>query len=471
MRFMKRLLLLILSMLVAISPHIMLGIPATPKKKKSTTRTFKNKSIDALLHAKVLNDLLRKKNLGRLELNTHGEDLSEQDGLASLFRQTAPFIFLQGNLIRVDQVFGSDSLGARNGTPFVTIHGALNAASYGDIVQLFPGTYNESFIIPSGVSIIGINSNAVIISQNVTTATDLVTMGENSRLENVTLSLTSSSHVQLRGIVFPGTTAATATVKSVSLTVDNSSAGSGSSIIYGVHSTGTGIPAKQTVALHASTITVNSTGGGSKRGVLVDAANNYHIRDCDIAITNSGTGSSIGVETNNTNAAFNAQGSTLNGRNTSTPTASADISQTTGSISLGASNLVNATANGFGFTTTLSPMVLVWASQGQIAKNTTTFINLNGSANTTPMYARCDQARTLKALSIQAQSAPISTETYTVFHNGIQTPFTVSLTNSSTSNVNNTQSLTFAAGDTIALQVTTSSGKGSVNPVVTMELY
>lgn len=430
----------------------------------------KQQSFDMHLQAKTLNSLLAKKNLENLNLDEQ-EDLSDQCDWLSLFRQNVSFIFLQGNALRVDQVYGSDSRGARNGLPFATINGALSAALYGDMVQIYPGTYNESFTIPAGITVVGVNSNSVIISKNVTANTDLVTMGEYSRLENVTLSLTSSNHVQLRGIVFPGTTSATSMVRTTLLTVDNSSAGAGSSNVYGIHSTGTGTPAQQIFALRSSSITVNSTGGGSKRGILINAGNTYNIRDCDIAVNNNGTGSAIGVETNHVSAKFIVQGCAISGKNTNTPSAAADISQTTGLISLGNTSLSNATANGFGFTTATLPMMLVWAYPGQLAKNVTAFMQLNGSASTTAMYARCDQPRTLKSLSIQTQAPPDVSETYTVYQNNVATSFTVSLTNPNTSNVNNTQSITFNTGDTIALQAITSGGKGSTNPVVTMELY
>jgi hypothetical protein len=460
MRHKKLFSLLIWSILAGISSHTMLGDANILKTKKS-------ESFDTHLQAKILNSLLSKNN--HTDPLFDEKDLSDESHWHSLLR-LAPFIFLQGNTVRVDPVYGSDIRGARNGTPFATINGALSAAISGDVVWIFPGTYNESFTIPNGVSVLGLDLNAVTISKNVTTATDLITMGENTRFENVTLSLTSSNHVQLRGIVFPGTTSATAKVRTITLTVDNSGAGAGTSNVYGIHSNGTGTPAQQTPALRASTITVNSTGAGSKRGILVSTANSYHIRDSNVNVTNSSTGSAIGVETSNASAVFTAHTSTISGTNSNTPTAAADISQTAGSITIATTDLVNANANGLGFTTNVSPNVLVWTYTGNVPANTK-FMQLGNaipSANEMDVY--CNQRLLVKALSIQTTSAPGSTDTYTLFKNGAATNFIVSLTTPNLSNINNSQSVSFNAGDRIALQVTRGSS-GASNPVVVMELY
>lgn len=280
-------------------------------------------------------------------------------GPGSLTLQSTPLL---GNIIRVDQQHGNDYTGTVNSLPFETINGALAAASPGNVVWVFPGTYQESFTIPNGVSVIGMSlggssSAGVLITENVSVPTDLVTMGENSRLQNVSLSLTSSSHVQLRGIVFPGTTSATAKVSNVDVMIDNSAAPTnGSSNVYGIHSIGTGSPNATTYTLNSTHITIHSIGLGAKRGVLIDAANNLNINNSCIMVTNTGSGSAISTETKHPSASCIASSSTLSG-------STADISQTLGTLIPLNTQLLNATANGLGFSTTVPPATINWDNQ------------------------------------------------------------------------------------------------------------
>lgn len=70
-----------------------------------------------------------------------------------------------------------------------TIGAALAAASSGDVVELGPGTYDESVTIPAGVTISGAAGlNSAIISGALATGTR-VTLGEGSKLHNVTVVL------------------------------------------------------------------------------------------------------------------------------------------------------------------------------------------------------------------------------------------------------------------------------------------
>lgn len=387
--------------------------------------------------------------------------------LVSLFRSLP--VLLIGKVLRVDSVFGSDARGARHGIPFASISAALSAAVSGDTVWIFPGTYAESFTIPSGVSVLGLTATAVKITKAVSIATDLITMGENSRLENITLTLTSSSHVQLRGVVFPGTTSATSKVVNIILTVDNSTAGAGTSNVYGIHSNGTGLPGEEFSALRASTLTVNSVGAGAKRGILVDSASDFHMRDSNIAVTNNGTGSAIGAETNNASATFTTRTSTISGINTGTPSAAADISQTAGIMTVATTDLLNANANGLGFSTAVSPNIIVWADSGTLSAGTN-FMQVGTASPGNQMFVRCPQSLIVKSLSVQTATAPGSTDTWTLFKNGVATTFTVALTTPATSNVNNAKSVSFATGDRISLQIVRGSA-GTTQTNVTMQLY
>ena len=146
----------------------------------------------------------------------------------------------------------------------------------------------------------------------VTANTSLITMGENTRLENITMKLTSAGHYTLTGLTFPGTTSITAKLRTCVVTVDNSGATyDGVSDVKGVLFSGTGTLGSGSFSfnsLKGSTINVYSNGGGNKRGVLVNNTNVTSSRDVNIYVappTSPGatgatgaTGSYVGVETN-----------------------------------------------------------------------------------------------------------------------------------------------------------------------------
>lgn len=244
--------------------------------------------------------------------------------------------FAIGNALRVDQVFGNDSTGARFGTPFMTINGALTQAKSGDVILVYPGTYNEKITIPTGVAIFG-TANTTIQQLNVTSDTDLVTMGENSTMANVTLNLTSTGHYTLRGIVFPGTTSLTAKLLLTRLIVDNSTASiGGTSNVYGLHSTGTGLPIPSNPTINNSFVFVKSKGNGNKRGILVDGANNFNIKSSNLTVIYfGGSGSFVAAETNNLAANLFLQSCLLTGP--------ISFAQTLGTISFAANGTTGTT--------------------------------------------------------------------------------------------------------------------------------
>jgi hypothetical protein len=139
----------------------------------------------------------------------------------------------------------------------------------------------------------------------VTADTTLIIMGENTRVEDLTLKLTSSAHYTLKGLVFGGTTTVTAKLRTCVLTVDNSAASSGgTSVVTGVEANGTGTLGSGSFSfnsLKGSTINVYSNGGGNKRGILVSGTNIMSTRDMNIYVaqptSTASTGSYVGVET------------------------------------------------------------------------------------------------------------------------------------------------------------------------------
>lgn len=385
-----------------------------------------------------------------------------------------------GNILRVDPVYGDDTGGARNGRPYATINAALDEAISGDAVWIFPGTYNESFTIPAGVSVVGMAQGAgasgsptgggVFISRSVTSATDLVTMGENSSLENVTLNLSSASNIQLRGIVFPGTTSATARARNVSINVANTNVSAGSAT-YGIHSTGNGAPNPTIATLSNSSINVSTSGTQPSRGVLVAGTSTFNINDCTISVNNSSTGSAFGVETL-TGTTCNIDNSILSG--TGGTGITSDISQTGGSIILGNCKLVNADANALSFSTFTTPSMLVWMRTGTVGTGTFFLYIGTNPTGTTESWTQISvlQPTVLRNFRIEAGTGPGASRvaTFNLRRNGT-TVLSTTLTGAATS-ATATGSATFAAGDLISVQVlNTAGGTTLANIRVFVDLY
>jgi len=215
-----------------------------------------------------------------------------------------------GNLLHVDAVYGNDTkaLASPNRIPFLTIEAALTAVSTGQSILIYPGTYNLSagITIPDNSSIIGIQQHNVIVQmQNVTNDTTLLTMGENTVVENITFNLTSTGHHTLKGVIFSGTTTSTAKIYGCSITVDNSTAAfddiTGSTVI-GIEAAGTGESEFDHECIFLCIIKVISNGAGTKRGLLVSNTNTLTAHDSTIYVTTPtntlSTGSYVGVETN-----------------------------------------------------------------------------------------------------------------------------------------------------------------------------
>ena len=224
---------------------------------------------------------------------------------------TAPTV-LMGKVARVDSVNGYEAgVASIGGLPFSSLNDAIDAAATtsGVTIWVLPGTYSltSGITIPANTAIRGLNVQTCIVQMlNVTADTDLITMGSPSRLEDLTLRLTSQGHYTLKGLVFGGTTTVDAKLRTCVLTVDNSAASSGgTSNVYGVECNGSGTLGPGSFsfnALKGSTINVYSNGGGNKRGVLVSASNVVSSRDLNIYVAKptdtASLGSYVGLETN-----------------------------------------------------------------------------------------------------------------------------------------------------------------------------
>lgn len=328
-----------------------------------------------------------------------------------------------GNVMRVDPVYGNDSYGVLGTYPFLTVEAALAVATTGQSVWLMPGNHNLSagITVPTGVSMRGMSVQTTTVQMlNVTANTTLLTMGTNTRVEDLTLKLTSQEHHTLKGVSFSGTTTADAKLRTCVVTVNNASAGAGgSSTVTGVECSGTGSLGPSSFSfnsLKGSTINVYSDGGGNKRGVLVSATNVVTTRDMNVyvaqpATPNTATGSYVGVETDDpaNTGSIQLRSTTVgvvsaSGANTYT---ASDILQTTPSnvtfptylatagVQIGPGvDLVTKSAGGKPFSTYIYPTTLFYAARGAVTAQKTgylwpgteKFVNGAGSVpdNTTP---------------------------------------------------------------------------------------
>jgi hypothetical protein len=276
----------------------------------------------------------------------------------------------QGRLLRVDQLYGNDVSGAlsKYTNPFQTISGALSNAVAGELVEILPGTYNEKVVVPDNVSVQGVGAQAVIIQQlNCTSNTTLLTMGSNCRVENFTANLSSSSNVNLTGVLFPQGTIPTAKLRNSIWTV--TSTATGSNAIYGCYSPGTStldyFPANM---IQRSTLNVISSSAGNTRGILIDNASRFAVRD--IVVYARGSGSNIvGGEVTDASGILEIKSSTFGGVITSGGGTAHDINRAAGTILIGSTDLLNNDANGNSFTPTQAPTSFTWGVLGNMSAN------------------------------------------------------------------------------------------------------
>ena len=229
-----------------------------------------------------------------------------------------------GNTIVVDQVNGNDATGAVNGPPFLTVNAAMTYLAAlvlpagGVTVWILPGTYalTGGLTIPNTCALRGLNTQTTRLTWAASapgaTAT-MLTMGENTRVEDLSLTLTSTdATTNLVGIALPGTTSVTSKLRTSVVTVDNSGLAVGTTTnVYGVLCSGAGVLGPATFSfnmLKGSTINVRSNGAGNKFGIYMPStsASEISTRDMNIYIaaptTATSTGLYVGIYTDNLNS-------------------------------------------------------------------------------------------------------------------------------------------------------------------------
>jgi hypothetical protein len=423
----------------------------------------------------------------------------------------------------VDIVHGNDGTASIGGTPYQSIEAAIaalnaNGGTTGKTIWVLPGIYslNAGITLPDGNSLRGMSVQTVTIQMlGVTANTTLVTMGENSRLEDTTLKLTSDGHHTLKGIVFGGTTTQTAKLRTCVLTVDNSAAAvGGTSTVIGIECNGTGALGAGTFSfnsLRGSAINVYSNGAGIKRGILVSNTNIVITHDMNIYIaqptSTASTGSYVGIETNDANNTGSVQMRTTTA-GVVKPTAgqsytASDILQTTpavitdptylasAGIQIGpGSDLVTKSAGGKGFSSYIYPATVYYGLKGDIKTGTSTGAYMwpgtqavsNGifpepAGAATPPYYRVQQPSLISGLSVGLNTAAGGTASITVLVKYTpvtgtitDTPFTVTLGSTDLFKNFYSASVALNTGDKIHIYLTYTGNNNNTAHDLTVQL-
>jgi hypothetical protein len=329
-----------------------------------------------------------------------------------------------GWVARVDSVYGNDTTAYLGGLPFSTIQGAVNAVigsgsvalptNSNSTIWVLPGTYlvsptggtntitdtcgNVTYAcinLPYTTALRGLNiQTCKIVCSNPTSNTTLLKMGENCRVEDLTLTLGSNytGSNNLVGIYYGGTTTVTSKLRTSVLNVCNAGMTyTASNNVFGIQFDGTGTLGANTFSFNCvkgSTINVYTNGAGIKRGMLVTNTNIVTTRDTNVYVAqpsvNAFTGTYVGVET-----ADPAQTGSIQLRSTTVGTVgptgvqqytASDILQTSptsianpsylasAGIQVGPGvDLVTKTAGGKGFSTYIYPTTLFYGCFGQMA--------------------------------------------------------------------------------------------------------
>ena len=416
-----------------------------------------------------------------------------------------------GRTLVVDSVNGNDSTGAVNGLPFLTVEAALAAIVSGGLtgvtVWIAPGTYTlasatTGLTIPDTCSLRGLSVQTTRIVMNASNPGGTVTMlvmGENSRVEDLTLTLNSSNATtNLVGINLPGSTSNTSKLRTAVMTVNNSGVPVGSTTnVYGILDNGTGVLGAASFSFNYTrgvTINVQSNGGGVKRGILVSTGNDVTFRDTNIYVaapTNAAsTGDYRGVETTNATSSCQFRTCSISGPSTTGGYTGSDILQTTpgtGNINYGIQlgpgcDLINKTAGGQPFTTYVTPTTLVYALQSNVVTGPRYLWpgTLTSSGDATEVFYRFQQKSIVQGMSVNVRVAPGVGKSVTVtVHksatgvpgSGVPTTMTATISGTATAADCYTTSVDFAQFAYLSVQVVSTAGGSAQDLVVELDLF
>jgi hypothetical protein len=305
-------------------------------------------------------------------LGNVGQVLSISSAANTLY-WTTPVSFSYGNVIRVDSVYGNDTYGAVGTYPYKTLNAAVAAATTGNLVWVAPGTYTLTapLVLSNSVAVRGAGTQSVQIQYlNATTSFTMVTMNSNCRIEDVTLTFTSSSTVtsgaEYVGFYIEGSNALSTKIRGMVLNMSNYNPGGN---VVGVLTRGD-IPAPEVPTsadtMRGSTININTSGqiGGYASCVRVAGQNRVSERDMNNFLVGTNCSGSRLIAKETVSAGYlDMRASLIAATGTGLTNCSlAEISQTNLSsvIILSYTRLQYHSANGLGFTTAQIPTNIVY---------------------------------------------------------------------------------------------------------------
>jgi hypothetical protein len=391
--------------------------------------------------------------------------------LSSTDKTKLDSLFNWGQVAYVDKTYGNDSNGAVGGAPYLTVTAALSAAngaansSTPITVLVKPGLYAEAgtMTIGSFVTLRGVGQRSVTISRAAVANTDFVTISANGHMSHCTISLTCTGTFTIRGVILSDTS--TSTITDCRITVDQTS--TGASEVIGILSNGSQTPLEYVTAIEDTAVLVNSAGTSTKCALRLTTANSCNTVNCVFACTRTaGAGTTFyGAETNNASAIWRDHGSKVFGT-------IADITQTTGTITLRDTRLIGNTANALSFTALSGyPLYFGGPSSGNLG-NGTHFLANGGPGGQQWMQYHAPRPMLIRAIYGRVaafQNVLTNTATLTVLKNGSDTAVTLLLQSTLSTTITGSQttvSVDFATGDLIAVRVVVAGGNANGLTVV-----
>lgn len=412
-----------------------------------------------------------------------------------------------GNTLVVDAVNGNNLTGSVNGLPFATPQAAISYINTNSLtgvtVWIMPGTYvlSAGITIPDTCSLRGLSTQTTkltLTGSNPGGTVTMLTMGENSRVEDLTLTLTSTNATtNLVGVNTPNTTSTTSKLRTCVVTVDNSSlAYTTSTNVYGIYDNGTGTLGPSSFSFNFTrgvTINVFSNGGGNKRAVFVSTPNDITFRDTNFyvaaPVSSSSAGSYVGVETTNATCSVQFRTCSISGPSTAGSYTGSDILQTTpgtgfinNGIQLGPGcDLVNKTAGGKPFTTYVTPTTLVYGLKANLVNSPHyLWTGVQTAADATEVFYRFQQKSICQGMSIYVRTAPgvgksitvtVRKSTTSVPGSSTATSMTATISGTNKTADHYTSSVDFAIGEYLSVEINGTAGNAAQDLVVELDLF
>lgn len=374
----------------------------------------------------------------------------------------------------VDAVYGNDgtaiisTISSTTPRPFLTLAAAISTAngiatsSNPVCINISPGQYllTSDITIPSYVTIKGCSPNTTTLVRTPSGETNTITMSDYSRLENLTLLCDYDGVPNFgRCIVFPNNTSNTATLRTLVINIYTTSS---TAQISGLYITGTNSAVEEHTTIRASTISITGNTSGTVRCVHFTSGAHCHIRDTVLYCNNLGAGIPTGILLENASDDCTCFSSSINATGPIVGVGQDVHVFSGGRLYLNGTALINATAGDKFFEGV--NRTLMWSGLGTIVGSNNTFqVAYSGGTNTgNPFPYTITEPTVVKNLNITFGDGGAAGRTYvfTIKKNNVATPITATISSGGTTAVDSTNSVSYAIGDYISLEVV-SSGSGT----------